>query len=247
MRLATWNLGGNGGHDQAGAHDRLRRAGVEIALVQEATIDHLPAATNPFRRTSGRGVWGAAIATRLPIRPVDLGVHESIDGWLRIAAGSVKTDRGEVLVASVHPHFDAVDPEPASIYERFRIPNAKHLWHCDVAWGVLNEHAHDYEGFIIGGDWNTARGFIESSVVDAQFSEEFFVRAEAHGWHEVIFETHRREVPTYYKGVRAYQLDHLFISASLLDTLVEASIDEIATESDHLPVVAELTIIAATR
>jgi exonuclease III len=153
-------------------------------------------------------------------------------------------DGHEFLVASVHPHYLEVGPatECDPRLSGYCLDGARFLWHCDVAFGILSEAVRDRR-FIIGGDWNTARAFKDSSVADARFSEAFFERAHSRRWREVGLDTSGRERPTFRDG--KYQLDHLFVDEKTFDAKTDAWVATDALDdglSDHAPIVADFDL-----
>jgi hypothetical protein len=118
---------------------------------------------------------GAARSSPTTTEPAELEVPDELRPWLRIAAAEVVVEGIGFLIASLHPHYDAVDP-PLQGDQRLRgymLDGARWLWHCDVAFGILQDKLEASSRFIVSGDWNTARAFQSSSVPDARFSEAF--------------------------------------------------------------------------
>ena len=180
MKVVSWNVGSNSGYAAATTAARIGALDPDIALLQE--VDLATENLAIFAPCTDVMSWGHAIATRFTVKPLGLAVPSELRPWLRIAAAELAIGGIDFLVASVHPHYEAVDSplqEDQGLHV-YVLDGARWLWHCDVAFGILNEAARGRR-FIIGGDWNTARAFKESSVPDARFSEAFFERARPRG------------------------------------------------------------------
>jgi exonuclease III len=244
MKVVSWNVGSNSGYAATNTAARLGELKTDIALLQEVNRDTENLAI--FTPCTDVTSWGSAIVTKYAVEPLELAVPSELRPWLRIAAAEVAVGGIDFLVASVHPHYDPVDPpfQEDSDLRRYLLDSARWLWHCDVTFGILNEASRGRR-FIIGGDWNTSRALRESSVPDARFSEAFFERARRAGWCEVGLDDLGREQPTYTKGGAAYQLDHLFVDAATFATCRIVTINSDVLDdglSDHAPIVAEFDL-----
>jgi exonuclease III len=246
MRVACWNVGAATGY-AADTTARVQRYAPQIALLQE--VDRNVGKFASYTPCGTATSWGSAILSEYPSTALELAVPDGLRAWVRIAAARLDVEGVEFIVASVHPHYEAVDPEYQDDPELrgYKLDGARWLWHCDVVFGVLNDMLERSSRFIIGGDWNTARAFQNTSVPDARFSEAFFDRASAANWHEVGLDDSGRERPTYRKRGSGYRLDHLFVDAATYSCLCDVNIDAAVLDeglSDHAPIVADFDLVS---
>jgi endonuclease/exonuclease/phosphatase family metal-dependent hydrolase len=245
MKVVSWNVGSNTGYRADLTTARLAKFKADIALLQE--VDSSGGTFAVFAPCTEVTSWGSAIVTDYPFQPAELEVPDELRPWLRIAAAKVVVGGIDFQIASVHPHYESVDPplQEDRGLRRYILGGARWLWHCDVAFGILNDKLDASSRFIISGDWNTARAFQHSSVPDARFSEAFFDRARAAGWYEVALDKSGREQPTYTQRGARYQLDHLFVDARTYRALRKATVaTDVLDEglSDHAPIVADFDL-----
>jgi len=237
----------------------------DVMLVQECRLEDLAAVdgATPYRVIGARpGKWTAcsAVVAKRDLDPVPAERpgpwFEFLSGYLALA--TIATDIGQLLVASVHTPAKVVTDPCLSDADHGALcrPGVGRAWHNDLAFAAIEELPKE-AGFIVGGDWNTARLFDtvypEGAEGSPMAGAAFFTRATEHGWVETMRQKWPEEIPTYLKaGTAGYELDHLFTDAALAgrfegcDVVSEVDGVPAADVSDHAPVVAEFAIGART-
>jgi len=226
MKVVTWNLGywqHKSHHDEAWAYlrDEIKP---DLALLQEVDPPQLKEREHLLFRVI-RQNWGTALYTKnmsleelqvkgYPNRVV-AGLMESLSGR-RIAAVSV---HAPIIGNRVFPYLDKI---------------------FDEIEGLIGNHS-----FVVGGDLNTAR--LAEKIWPGHGHGPFFERMAKSVFFDCVMKFHDVEQQTFFrKGVKhPWQDDHLFVSRDLANQVKSCYVlkNDVTLEvSDHIPVVAEITV-----
>ena len=256
MRIVCWNMA-RAFHPKGRDRDPwevLDALHPDIALLQEtaALPDGFPGEChfNPTRRH-----WGTAVWSHYPLRSFDdlpgidrqelQTVLPAVDGYFAGALVEVPAV-GEVAAVSVHAYPSQVGEQYLTGLDASElvVPPQKAVWPGDIQWWLTRKLPAHGTPSILGGDWNTARRFDE--VYGPRGNREFFQRMTETGWREALRKFHAEEVRTYFsRGKTPYQLDHVFLTDGLYETLRRGFVDssaEVLLASDHAPIVLELEV-----
>jgi exonuclease III len=271
VRVVTWNLGywTPGKFNSIANRQRqwrfLLRLAPDLMLLQECRPEDLATVDGaaPYEVVGAIPKRWTACSAVVAKRDLDPLAAERPGPWFEFLSGyvalsTIATEIGRLLVASVHTPARVVE-DPCltdADHATLRRPGVGHAWHNDLAFAAIAALQKE-AGFIVGGDWNTARLFDtvhpEGTADGAMAGGEFFTRAASHGWVETMRQKWPDEVQTYLKtGVAAYELDHVFTDAALAkqfeDCKVVLDIDgtPAANVSDHAPVVTDFSVGAKT-
>ena len=264
MRVVTWNLAywtPSAVYNTVGNRRRqwhfLLSLNADVILLQEcrpgdlATVDDAASGYRTIGTIPNRWTACAAILARDELRlesaPRPGPWFDYLSGYLAVA--TICSPRGRVFVSSVHtPAKFVEDPSVTpEDHESLRRPSSDRAWHNDLAFAALDALPKE-AGFIIGGDWNTARLFDQqpSDFEGSGAGVEFFDRASKRGWAESLRKYHPAEIRTFLRpGTQPYELDHIFTDPGLnerlgrCEVLVGLPTDEM---SDHAPVIAEFAL-----
>lgn len=270
--VVSWNLGGApaaGGtslEQQRMAWDRLRGLDPDLVLLQEVQANGIPSWETEgwtiLQGVVGRHVkqcrWGSIIAARRELQLVERDDVFAERGlqilYDYILAGQVRLPGGgDVFVATVHTpakevqkylkqcKFDDAGLPGIDDLRRPDYPNGR-PWLNDLAYRCLQRQVQG-KRFIIGGDWNTARGFGDEGAA-------FFRRAEDEAWTDCHWVKNHKEVRTFLrKSSKPYQDDHLFCDRETGKRLLACRVIAekwVGQLSDHAPLLAEFSTAKGT-
>jgi len=173
---------------------------------------------------------------------------EYLSGYLCRASFNIYGRK--ILSASVHtPAKEVNDPRVSQDdHTKIKRPSLELAWHNDLAAAALAAALADksagFDGFIISGDWNTARLF--DKTMGGTACAEFFAMRTDNGWYESLRKFYADEVQTFLapKG-KPYELDHMFTDSALYEKLVSCEVmrSEMSDDlSDHAPIVANFDL-----
>jgi len=169
---------------------------------------------------------------------------EYLSGYLCLA--SINIYRRKILIVSVHTPAKVVNDPRVSQDDHIKIkrPSLELAWHNDLAVAALADISVGFDGFIISGDWNTARLF--DKIMGGTACAEFFAMRTDNGWYESLRKFYADEVQTFLapKG-KPYELDHMFTDSALYEKLVRCEVmrSEMSDDlSDHAPIVANFDL-----
>lgn len=265
MRVVSWNLAyWKPGRYKTVANRRRQWALLaalqpDIALLQECRPeDHrnlAPSWMSEEYRLYGAIPDGwtacsaALVRATLPSHSPNLtGLPGPAAAWLQLLSGRLaitQVQLGEVAATVVSVHADAAEVKDgltADDHTRLRRPALARAWYPDLVVGAL-EPLTAGGNFIVGGDWNEARLWDQTTPQHAPGSQQFFEgRAEA-GWFDALRKHSPDEVRTYLDRASApYELDHVFVDATQYGQLTASRplSEEMLTElSDHAPLVLD--------
>jgi exonuclease III len=173
---------------------------------------------------------------------------EYLSGYLCLASSNIYGRR--ILIASVHTPAKVVNDPRVSKDDHTKIkrPSLELAWHNDLAAAALAAALADksvgFDGFIISGDWNTARLF--DKTMGGTACAEFFAMRANNGWCESLRKFYSDEVQTYCDPPKKrYELDHMFTDSALYEKLVSCEVmrcEMIDNLSDHAPIVANFDL-----
>jgi len=169
---------------------------------------------------------------------------EYLSGYLCRASFNIYGRK--ILIASVHTPAKVVNDPRVSQDDHAKIkrPSLDRAWHNDLAAAALADISVGFDGFIISGDWNTARLF--DKTMGGTACAEFFAMRANNGWCESLRKFYADEVQTFLapKG-KPYELDHMFTDSALYEKLVSCEVmrcEMIDNLSDHAPIVANFDL-----
>ena len=169
---------------------------------------------------------------------------EYLSGYLCLASFNIY--RRKILIASVHTPAKEVNDPRVSQDDHIKIkrPSLELAWHNDLAAAALADISVGFDGFIISGDWNTARLF--DKTMGGTACAEFFAMRADNGWYESLRKFYAAEVQTYCDPKnKPYELDHMFTDSALYEKLVCCKVmrcEMIDNLSDHAPIVANFDL-----
>jgi hypothetical protein len=250
VRLVTWNMGlANRWRRFPKTHEKAWRYLLElspdIAFLQEAFppewVEGEGRVTrNPFEK------WGSLIFTpRLAIEPFALPENSPFRALPRyLAFAEVPLPDGtRAIAASIHapppPHRPQGDilggRDPGELRRSVEGPR-----YNDAIFAGLVPLVEG-RGFILAGDWNTAR--YQGSERASRAGEEFFARVREAGWYDCVWEQLQSEIRTWFGHGEIRQDDYVFCDPLLGESVSEVSVAEAAvTErhlSDHAPLIVD--------
>lgn len=169
---------------------------------------------------------------------------EYLSGYLCLVSFNIY--RRKILIASVHtPAKEVNDPLVSQDdHTKIKRPSLDRAWHNDLAAAALADKSVGFDGFIISGDWNTARLF--DKTMGGTACAEFFAMRANNGWCESLRKFYADEVQTYCDPKnKPYELDHMFTDSALYEKLVSCEVmrcEMIDNLSDHVPIVANFDL-----
>jgi endonuclease/exonuclease/phosphatase family protein len=237
LKIATWNMG-NRPRVADDAWKHLLSMEPDIALVQEAHIPTWVRETHNVVESQPptRRLWRSAIVSRLPVTasPAELPMPDVLQGYVATALLTFSAISEPWFIASVHASPRPLENDTGPDFEHTAIRRPSVVaWHSDLAFAYLKGVAVGFPQFIVGGDWNEARGW--DRVHGGTEGAEFFDRMVESGW--IRCATSHHEVPTFLRaGSTQYQVDHIFadtVTAATVRTSTVFDQDPIRFLSDH--------------
>jgi exonuclease III len=206
-----------------------------------------------WRRAYEKGNWGSAVLARGVLEDYDL---SSLEPELRplletyqgqnVAAKINASGMTGLVLASIHTPARKVRREsiPDTILPSIALKLNRSVWRADVLFGALRRLPEISPRFMVGGDWNTSRGF--DVKYGPRGNQEFFDRMADSGLIECFRLVSDSEIRTWYKKNNfGYQLDHVFCDRESAGMLKTARVDPTPAESglsDHAALILEFDI-----
>lgn len=261
MRIVTWNC--RRATRKSRLWDYFRNLNPDIAVLQEVmsiapdlaeTYDVRFA--HPVSRRGTPQKFGSAVLIRGAI--ADSIALSSVHSWVNEELAHFA---GNLLAFTVSvPNFGSFNvvnvysPAWPVSSERLRdidvtpvkLQQNSNVWVADLLWSALQSMENvDTDSWIIAGDFNLSETF-DAWRGGPRGNREYLDRMIASGLVECLRHSQQRLTPTFKspKGVIKDQIDHLFISQSLLPQLIHCETgdqDLVFTQSlsDHLPIIAD--------
>ena len=222
-----------------------------------------------MKKTGQPQNFGTAILLKGRIkRPIDLSSEwEWVSRELKIfngnlVAAEVILDSGsEFNVMSVHSPAWPIDPNRlvgADISEVadndikcVKLEHNPKVWATELLWATLRFHLPiSDKPWIVGGDLNSSVTFDTMWPGGPHGNQEVLDRMHALNLTECLFHSNGKLIPTFKNAGRPkviHQIDHLFISNSILPALQSCFVGDAvrifdAKMSDHLPIIADFSI-----
>jgi exonuclease III len=266
FRVLTWNCRKASLHSPA--WDYLLELDPDIALLQDfrtipdrvigvyATAPDITSAGEPgkapiyFAEVLAKGT----VSRRLDLPAPEEWIKRELEAYRDFfTARLVTLDSGLHLTAmSVYspafaldtPRLDGIDTSSIRLAQHTKIFGTELLWATLATMRIRSD-----ERFVIAGDFNSSETF---DVPKPRGNRDIMDRLGALDLTEALRESPGQLTPTFRSprgGYITHQLDHMYVSALLLDELVSCDVglaqrvfEPRPTLSDHLPIVADFRI-----
>jgi hypothetical protein len=251
MRVITWNMGlADRSRRFVKTHDEawrfLLELGPDLAFLQETfppdwveTEGRI--VRDPFRKW-GSVVFSPSLSTERFELPEDSRLR-ALPNYLAFA--ELLLPGGEVAIAaSIHApprraEGDILgDRGPEELRRSVEGPK-----YNDAIFAGLTSLVEG-RGFIVGGDWNTARR--QGTARDSRAGEAFFERVRTAGWHDCAWDMLHNEIRTWFGPGTLQQDDYVFCDRSTGGAVRSVSVaDDAAVErhlSDHAPLIVDFDL-----
>lgn len=227
MKVITWNIGfwlHRSKHAEAWVYLR-EQIRPDIALLQEVSPPS-PLKDENFFFKQIRNGWGTALCTRgLPASEFTITEKYS----RRVASANIDVSTTQKIMAvSIHAP----------------IINGRVFQYLSEIFDSVESKVRKHS-FIVGGDLNTAR--LAEKVWPGYGHGPFFTRLSQSVFFDCHHKFHSTEEQTYFRknSKFPFQDDHLFVSQDLAERVKSCNVldnETIRNFSDHLPVIAEISI-----
>ncbi len=156
--------------------------------------------------------------------------------------------RGNII--SVHSPAWIINPTGLEEieYRKLKLENNKNIWGTELLWAALNNLISKSSlPLIVGGDFNSSLTF---DLPKNRGNQEILARMQALNLKECLFHSKGVLTPTFKNPSNQkviHQIDHLFVSPTLIATLKNCNVEESETIfdnyfSDHLPIIADFSV-----
>ena len=265
MKIITWNMRRATG--KSVAWDYLKELNPDIALLQEVngipesitaeySVHCLPATT----KTGNRQRFSSVILSKYPFVG-DLELSSTI-AWVNDAR---EFFRGNIIAKVIEVNgqllnvVNTYSPAwivPATFTDGVDVTGIKlnqnpHVWATEILWKVLVDYPSIQDApWIVGGDLNSSETFDYQKKNRPRGNLEIIERMNALGLFDALRTHHGCLVPTHKNnrgGKIIHQLDHLYMSKSLVESIKDCQIgrheDVFDSKlSDHVPIIATIEI-----
>ncbi len=262
MKIVCWNC--RKATARSGVWDYLCELDPDVALLQEVT-SLAPAVASRWQVAEGIPVTKGGTPQRFrtvllargeieqpfTLRSRELWVQDELARFAgNLVARTIRVNGERLNAVSVHSPAWPVDPARIAAVDTGGIQLAlnRDVWIADVLLAGLKDSVGASETpMIVGGDFNLSETF-DQWVGGPRGNREYLERMRAFGLTECLRTSRGELTPTFRNASNRkvlHQIDHLFVSRSLAERLVDCKVGEAARVfdgdlSDHLPVIADL-------
>lgn len=269
FRIVVWNCR-RAGH-KSGAWDYLLELDPDVALLQEVVTvparvsdEYASAEATPVTRTGRPQRFRTVVLVRGEIaEDVELPApNEWVAQELAFFRGNFVAKRVTLrrsldlkVISAYIPAFPIdwsrlEDVDTTGI----QLTQNRDVWPTEILWASLRSMniAAD-QPFVVGGDFNSSETFDTHWGGGPRGNRELIERMNALGLHDCLRTFQGRLTPTFRSprgGSVIHQLDHIYVTSSLLDKLVRCDVGSAERVfhskpalSDHLPIVADFVAL----
>jgi exonuclease III len=265
MRICCWNV--RRASAQSRVWEYFAELSPDLALLQE--VSGIPIFIDAEYQSVMRPASGNRFNTAILVRGA-LGDEIQLTSrwdWVNrelelfrgnLVAHKVSVDGYDYRVMSVYSPAQPINPERLQgiDVEPVKLKLNPKVWGTELMWAALLDRMGDDVPWVVGGDLNASETFDYMWSGGPRGNQEILERMSNLGLVECLRHAYGKLVPTFrntYDGRVVHQMDHLFVTSSLLSRLEVCRTGEQervfaadAAISDHLPIVADFARSGAT-
>jgi hypothetical protein len=265
MRVVVWNM--RKATKASPAWEYLLELAPDLALLQEVgsvpeTVGHTyqRVARRAARKTEGSQKFSTAVLAKGEVGPsIPLSSEWTwVNQELGRFAGNLVAELVTLANRSCLRALSAYSPAWPVAYGRLtgvdisqvKLLHSPDVWVTELLWAALRGHRiNEGPPWLVGGDLNCSETFDDMWPHGPHGNREVLDRMGALGLTECLRHVNGDVVPTFRNprgGKVIHQMDHLFVSGSLLERLTSCETgdaDRVFKQSlsDHLPIIADFT------
>ncbi len=262
MKVITWNI--RKAKEDSKVWQIIEEYNADIILLQEVLripsrilISYNVVFRNAISESGKKQIFGTAVLTKysikheIPLVSTNAFIHQELDFFKGniIHIQLIKPESQIINVISVYSPAWAI---PVTHYEGVDISGIKlnlnkRMWATEILNAYLNEQINKQNpNWIIGGDFNSSETFDYLWPGGPHGNLEIIERLECLGLKESLRFYNNSLIPTFRNpkgGKIIHQLDHMYTSANLLESLTNCQTAEHdlifgSNLSDHLPIIS---------